>query len=567
LETAKLRVLGNCLVAFELSVINDKNYEEGRIRTADQVETEMQKSLFEFQNFACKQLLERRPFHWPIEFPEVFVQKGFDAIIGNPPFMGGRKISTYFGDEYQKYLRSSLLDNTKGSINFVLYFFLRTCRLLKSGGTAGLIATDTIKESDSRAIGLTRIFESCSVYRATSSKEWPGEAGVSICVLHMMLGTWEGKKILDEKDVEYISSMLEPENEKNEPFQLIANSGFCSDGIKVQGSGFILSDKEAQQIISNEPNNSSVITKYIVGDDLNNDPNQLGSRWVINFWNLPEKICEQYKIPWSILVERVKPYRDSLTKQVHESCFWKFWDRREDFFNRIKKREKIIVASKLSKHLVLTFGNPNFIYSEKVKVFDFSSYTAFAVLQSSFHIWWSLLWGSSTGETPAYVGTRCFDTFPFPNIFMRSHSQRSIDSDVTEECLEKIGKKYYDYRQALLLGRNETFTQAYNRFHNSEEHSEDIVKMRALHVELDQSIASAYCWNDIELEHDFYDTKLGLRYTISETARHLVLDSLLALNRQRHEEEVKAGWHDKKNTQKNNSKKKISVENGEPELF
>ena len=75
---------------------------------------------------------------------------------------------------------------------------------------------------------------------------------------------------------------------------------------------------------------------------------------------------------------------------------------------------------------------------------------------------------------------------------------------------------------------------------------EDIVRLRALHVEMDQAVAAAYGWSDLNLGHGFHETKQGVRYTLSDSARRAVLDRLLSLNHQRHEQEVEAGLHDKK---------------------
>ena len=52
--------------------------------------------------------VEREPFHWPLAFPEIFADTtnpGFDAIIGNPPFLGGQKISGTIGDDYLDWLQ------------------------------------------------------------------------------------------------------------------------------------------------------------------------------------------------------------------------------------------------------------------------------------------------------------------------------------------------------------------------------------------------------------------------------------------------------------------------------
>jgi hypothetical protein len=533
----KLRAAGDVLVASELKGLKGKKYEEDLESAADQMMFYWSKGAEQLREFANGRLGALRPVHWPLDFPEVNDRGGFDCFIGNPPFMGGRKISTHFGAEYEKLIKRELLQGLKGSVNLVLYFMLRASSWVRRSGAIGMIATDSIRESDSREVGFVKILQSCVPYHAISSMEWPGDAGVSISVVCLFQGEWHGVKLLDGIAVKNISSMLQPADDTPEPFPLIQNKGFCSDGVKAQGIGFVLSSKEAEEIIAAGPSAAEVITRYVVGDDLNNDPAQLGDRWIINFWNRPRNECEPYRLPWEILVQRVKPYRDSLTKQVHESCFWKFWDRREEFFNRVQQHKKVLVASKLSKYFAVSFGDPHFIYSEKVKVFDFASYEAFAVLHSSFHIWWALARGSSTGETPAYVGSKCFDTFPFPQCFWGSTLSGKND-DATVSGLAEIGKAYEQLRRASMLERNEGLTDFYNRFHDPSEVGNKILELRKLYAELDLLVLNGYQWDNISLGHGFHQTEEGLRYTISESARRKVLDHLLALNHQRHSEEM-----------------------------
>jgi hypothetical protein len=103
--------------------------------------------------------------------------------------------------------------------------------------------------------------------------------------------------------------------------------------------------------------------------------------------------------------------------------------------------------------------------------------------------------------------------------------------------LETIGELYYQRRQAIMQFCQEGLTQTYNRFHDATETGAGIVEMRHLHVEMDQAVAAAYGWQDLNFGHGFHVTRQGLRYTVSKTARREVLDRLLALNHKRHTEE------------------------------
>lgn len=128
-----------------------------------------------------------------------------------------------------------------------------------------------------------------------------------------------------------------------------------------------------------------------------------------------------------------------------------------------------------------------------------------------------------------FAATDCFANFPFA-ITLNAN----------------IGESYYQQRQAAMVSRCEGLTATYNRFHNPNEASADIQKLRDLHIEMDEAVAAAYCWTDLNLGHDFHETKQGMRFTISETARKEVLQRLLKLNHERYAEEVKQGLHDKK---------------------
>ena len=96
-----------------------------------------------------------------------------------------------------------------------------------------------------------------------------------------------------------------------------------------------------------------------------------------------------------------------------------------------------------------------------------------------------------------------------------------------------------------MLDRREGLTKTYNRFHDTDDNSADIQKLRELHIEMDQAVAAAYGWDELYLGHGFHETKQGVRFTLSEPARREVLQRLLKLNHERYAEEVKQGHHGK----------------------
>jgi hypothetical protein len=114
-----------------------------------------------------------------------------------------------------------------------------------------------------------------------------------------------------------------------------------------------------------------------------------------------------------------------------------------------------------------------------------------------------------------------------------------------------------------MLARQVGLTRTYNRFHDPDETSGDIVQLRQLHVEMDQAVAAAYGWTDFNLGHGFHETKQGLRFTIRDAARREVLGRLLKLNHERYAEEVAKGLHEKKRPRNTRKTRKKTDEGGE----
>src|SRR5690606_8257838 len=101
----------------------------------------------------------------------------FDAIIGNPPFLGGQKLTGSMGTNVRDWFVNVLAGGAKGSADLVAYFFLRATELLSRDGTIGLIATNTIAQGDTRQIGLDRMVASgFTITRAVQSRPWPAKS-------------------------------------------------------------------------------------------------------------------------------------------------------------------------------------------------------------------------------------------------------------------------------------------------------------------------------------------------------------------------------------------------------
>lgn len=472
------------------------------------------------------------PFHWELEFPEVFGRGGFDAFVGNPPFIGGQKITGLAGVPYRNYLIDGLANGQKGSADICAYFFLRGAGNLRQRGAFGWIATNTIAQGATREVGLDQLTQNgVTLYRATNNQAWPGAAAVVVSVVHGLRGGYKGGLTLDDETVPYISPLLDSMPNIGNPYRLAANAGKSFQGSIVLGMGFVLAPDEAQALIDQDPRNAEVLFPYLNGQDLNSHPEQQPSRWVINFFDWSEAQAQQYPDCYAIVKEKVKPARDAQKRAIRKKYWWRFAERAPALYEAIAPLRRVLVVAQTSNTLGFSFAPKEIVYSNATIVIAFDLTSALATLQSTHHKLWVLQHASSLKGDARYIPRDCFQTFPFPDDMSR---------------LEGIGERYHETRRGIMLNRQEGLTDTYNRFHDPDESASDIVGLRALHVEMDEVVAAAYGWDDIALGHGFHETAQGVRYTISEAARRDVLTRLLKLNHERYAQECREKLHKQK---------------------
>jgi len=495
-------------------------------------------------------------FHWPLEFPEVFVETaGFDAFVGNPPFMGGSKISGNLGSQYRIHVVDYLAGSLSGNADLCAYFLLRYFSLLNTHGIMGIIATDTIAQGETREIGLSQVLtNSGTIVRAIASVGWPGDASLHVALLWVARRGWSGDLLLDTEPTSGINAFLKRDlSAFGPPHRLAANSGRSFTGSKPYGEGFVLDCETALRLLET-PSNSSVIFPYLNGEDLNSRADQSPSRYVIDFGSMTIDQAHVYADCFEIVRQLVKPYRDTVKRDRTRKYWWLHEHRREELYDHIRGRKMILVASEVTKHLAFCFVPTGIVYSANLDVFPDASYVDFAILQSSHHDIWARTFCSHLETRLKYSPGNGFETFPFP---------------MTANRLESVGSQYHQVRCEASLRSTHGLTLVYNRFHDSKESAPDIQKLRDLHVEMDNAVAAAYGWDDLDLGHGFHETTQGTRFTISETVRREVLARLLKLNHERYAEELAQGLHNKaKGKPKATGRKgKKSSTSEEPMLF
>jgi hypothetical protein len=375
----------------------------------------------------------------------------------------------------------------------------------------------------------------------------------------------ERKSFLDGQQIVKITSYLTMQRKVlGHPYHLISNKNKAIRGLCIYGAGFILEKEEVTKLITKNPKNKDVIFPYLTGQDLNTNFDQSCVRSIINFKNFPiDKDHDDFKNPvggpyasdypdcLEIAEKLVKPERKDVQSNAWRQKWWQYASSGDKLDLAIQKCRRVLVRSRVSNIHSLAFVPSNFIFSDGLVVFAFDNYSSFVLLQSIAHTEWLNHNSSSMRNDVRYTPTDCFETFPFPDL-----------NPTTQQQLEAIGENYYNHRQKIMTATQLGLTKTYNRFHDPNETDPEIEKLRQLHIEMDNAVATAYNWNDLltgdGLNHDFHQTKQGLRFTISEQNRREILDRLLQLNHQRYAEEVKQGLHDKTKKKASKAKKSIS---------
>ena len=563
-----LRLAGDAVLAAFFSADKPKSREEARNQFRQQMEVALKNlgklELAEPIEAAVSGLRHGAkgvtPFHWELEFPEVFtvdakgnVTGGFNAIVGNPPFAGKNTMSSGLADSYPDWLKV-MHEESHGNADLVAHFFRRAFTLLRISGCFGLIATNTIGQGDTRSTGLRWICtHGGTIYQARKRFKWPGEAAVTVSLVHVANGSMPGPCLLDNVKVPLVTAYLFHAGGSEDPARLCANAGKSFQGSIVLGMGFTFDDKdtkgvatplaEMERLIGKDPANKKRIFPYIGGEDLLDDPQQRHSRYVINFGEVSEEEAQDYPDLYQIVAEKVKPERmaqkDNPDGRRRKHFWWQWGRYTPALANATKKLDRVLMHAFTSTHLAFAFIPSATVVAGPHNVFAFSSGSAFCVLQSRVHEIWVRFFASSLEDRLRYTPSDCFETFPFPNGF---------ESD---PGLEEVGRAYYEFRANLMRRENKGLTAIYNWFHDPDSDLPEITKLRELHDALDLAVLDAYGWASIRPRCEFFPEfddeeqedengrvrRKRHRYRWPDEIRDEVLARLLELNRRRALEE------------------------------
>ena len=389
-ELAKLQAAANFLVSAELDCPDGSGWITRRAVAASELHAAWTGELSKLQSISRSGISEWKPFHWPLEFPEVFADGGFDALITNPPFIGSKYWQERLPSGFRQWVQV-LLAQKAGKADLAAVFFRRAYSLLRGRGIAGMIASATAREGDTLELGLAKIAEVGTIFRALSALEWPGKAGIHVCVAWFSKGPSKLVAILDGKTVEVIGPSLSEFTIHSELFRLkTAPWGFigCDNG-----GGEILTLKSGDPWLKQlESANSPYLRVYLSGNDITAGRHKKPERWVIDCGvSQLSEVTSACRVTGEFLESFVKPARGPEDFKSHPGLidrWWQMWNPRATQYERLRRQPSCLAIPVVAKFVSVVELPTDFTFTNKVCVIEKPPEEHHLVLLSSFFESW-----------------------------------------------------------------------------------------------------------------------------------------------------------------------------------
>lgn len=454
---------------------------------------------------------------------------GFSAVLGNPPFLGGSKISGTFGHSFRNNVVNSFCKGAPGKIDLCTYFLLNSNFLCHDDGFTGLILTNTISQGENSELGIKALISSgYIVCDAVKNIKWQGDASVIVSSI-TLTKTKVNRIWLDGVEVSKLDHNLnEALSTSWSPLALQENKGMAFSGTYIHGNGFFISNQQREMIEASDPKSLDVVRRHLGGKDLNTQPDLIGSRWVLDFGEMDISEARKFTSAFQIIEKQVKPHRQKIDEKTGKfklpdpmpRLYWQYWRTKSSYYSRIRKLESVIAIAQVSNTAQVAIVDPNSVLDAKLIVFCFNDFHHFGILSSSIHLIWGFSRCTTMKNDFTYTPSTLFETFPFSETALK---------------VAKIAEELNTYRNSLMISQNIGLTKVYNKYNSPENDETVIEKLRDLHRKLDEEVLVSYGWNDIPLEYGFNDTGQGIRYFPSKKASREILTRLTLLNKKKFE--------------------------------
>jgi type II restriction/modification system DNA methylase subunit YeeA len=418
-----------------------------------------------------------------------------DAIIGNPPFLGGKKLRSLLGNKYTEKVYKAFPE-VEGQPDFCVFWFRKATDYLGEKTRAGLVGTNSITQVSGRRASLDYVVNHGGIiHSAISTQEWSGEAAV-----HVSIVNWSKqqpkRKILDGVEVTTISSSLKNEISIASAMQLKANENMSFESCALGGKGFIISEEEAQEWIKADAKNSKVLKPMIDGKNLIHSYQK--KDWVIDFNDMSIEQASLYKLPFQRVREKVKPERDNNRRNARRLNWWQFGEKRPAMRKALESLDFYFALPKIVKWVMFARVNINILPCEANMVIASDDFYLLGILTSQIHQLWVKAQRSTLKSDTRYTNTTCFETFPFPQ-------------NVKSNLIEKIRIKAQEldqYRTEQIEQKQWSITKLYNEYFY-----EPASQLYKLHLQLNRLVMEAY---NLTTEDDILAKLLALNLELAE---------------------------------------------------
>ena len=344
-------------------------------------------------------------------------------VMGNPPFLGDKKMRSELGGEYTEILRATYKGRVPGGADLVCYWFEKARQTIEAGGlnAAGLVTTNSIRGGKNRAV-LDAIAKTTRIYEAWSDEGWVNN-GAAVRVSLVAFGHAMQPAVLNGQPAEIIHADLSAGNadgtlvDLTTARRLAANVATCFEGIKKYGA-FDVPGKTARMWLRSggNPNqlpNSDVLHPWINATDVvRHDSDTL----VIDFTGLSENAAALYEKPFEFARLTVQPERAKDRNKKTREQWWLYERARIEMRKATTELSRFIVTPVVAKHRIFAWRQSPTLAMNLLDVVARADDTTFGILHSRFHELWSLRMCTwlGVGNDPRYTPTTCFETFPFP---------------------------------------------------------------------------------------------------------------------------------------------------------
>ncbi|CCQ59090.1 DNA modification methyltransferase-related protein [Crocosphaera watsonii WH 0005] len=420
-----------------------------------------------------------------------------DAIIGNPPFLGGKHLRINLRDDYVDKVFNKY-SKVKDSVDFCAYWFRVAHENIEQKGRAGLVATNSISQGKSRVAALDYITQNGGhIHDAISSKPWSGEANVHVSIVNWCKQQPE-QYYLDDNQVSQINSSLQTHIDVSIAKTLKANKNKSFQGVIPVGKGFYIDSSQAEKWIKIDAKNKEVLKLSCSADDLTSKPHGKASRWIIDFNDMSLEDASDYSLPFEHLKLTVKPERDKNRRKTTRLNWWKFGEKRPAMREAIKDLSFYFSVPRHSKWFIFLPVKKYNLPADSTTVVISDDFYILGILTSKVHRLWIQAKKSTLEDRTRYVHTKCFETFPFP----QNPTSETVDS------IRKIMTQLHEYRTQQMEKKQWGITKLYNAFFN-----EPSSQLYQLHQQLDNVVMEAYQFNPYD---DILEQLLTLNLALAE---------------------------------------------------